>query len=42
MSNLEMLAVYFGDQPKEILGMEHLTNLKEVQYNGWRDKLERK
>ncbi|OEL18286.1 Disease resistance protein RPM1 [Dichanthelium oligosanthes] len=41
MEKLEMLAVYFGDQPKEVVGIENLTNLKEVQFNGWRDKLKR-
>ena len=39
MPKLETLVVYFGDQPKEIVGMEHLTNLKEVQFDGWRDKM---
>ncbi|CAD6207273.1 unnamed protein product [Miscanthus lutarioriparius] len=39
MSKLETLAVYIGDQPKEIVGIQHLTNLKEVYFNGWRDKL---
>lgn len=41
MPKLKTLAVYIGDQPKEIVGIEHLTNLKEVYFNGWRDKLER-
>jgi disease resistance protein RPM1 len=39
MPKLETLAVYIGDQPKEIVGIQHLTNLKEVYFNGWRDKL---
>ncbi|KAF0896660.1 hypothetical protein E2562_026773 [Oryza meyeriana var. granulata] len=39
MSNLEMLTVYFGDQMKKIVGIEHLTNLKEVQFHGYREKM---
>ncbi|CAO2189962.1 unnamed protein product [Urochloa humidicola] len=39
MPNLEMLAMYFGDQPKKIVGIEHLTNLKDVRGNGCRDYL---
>uniref|UniRef100_A0A0D9YZV7 AAA+ ATPase domain-containing protein n=1 Tax=Oryza glumipatula TaxID=40148 RepID=A0A0D9YZV7_9ORYZ len=37
MSKLETLMVYFGDQPKKIVGIEHLANLKEVQYHGKRE-----
>ncbi|KAM0857316.1 hypothetical protein ACQ4PT_048548 [Festuca glaucescens] len=39
MPKLETLGVYIGDQPKEIVGIQHLTNLKEVYFDGWRDKL---
>jgi disease resistance protein RPM1 len=39
MPELETLVVNFGDQAKEIVGIEHLTNLKEVQYSGSKDKM---
>jgi disease resistance protein RPM1 len=34
MPELKTLVANFGDQPKKIVGIEHLTNLKEVQYSG--------
>ncbi|TVU11795.1 hypothetical protein EJB05_45399, partial [Eragrostis curvula] len=39
MPKLEKLVVNFGDQVKKIVGIEHLKNLKEVQYNGNRNKM---
>uniref|UniRef100_A0A0D9XVF6 AAA+ ATPase domain-containing protein n=1 Tax=Leersia perrieri TaxID=77586 RepID=A0A0D9XVF6_9ORYZ len=40
MPKLEMIVAYFGDQWKTIDGIEHLKNLKEVHYNGLREKME--
>jgi len=34
MPNIETLVMKFGDQGKEIFGVENLTSLKEVQYSG--------
>lgn len=34
MPNLEKLVVNFGNQPKQVVGIEHLVKLEEVQYNG--------
>ena len=40
MPKLEKLVVYFGDQWKEVVGIENLKNLKEVQYTGWKAKIQ--
>ena len=34
MPNIETLVMKFGDQGKEIFGVENLTSLKEAQYSG--------
>lgn len=34
MPNIETLVMKFGDQGKEIFGVENLTSPKEVQYSG--------
>ncbi|CAL4940171.1 unnamed protein product [Urochloa decumbens] len=39
MQKLEKLVVDFGDQCKRLAGIEHLTSLKEIQYNGVRNKM---
>jgi disease resistance protein RPM1 len=36
MPKLEKLVVQFGDQGKSLVGVEHMTSLKEVQYIGHR------
>uniref|UniRef100_A0A0D9XVF2 AAA+ ATPase domain-containing protein n=1 Tax=Leersia perrieri TaxID=77586 RepID=A0A0D9XVF2_9ORYZ len=41
MPNLEMLVVYYGDQGKQIVGIEHLKKLKEVQYIGTSEPIEK-
>jgi disease resistance protein RPM1 len=40
MPELDTLALQFGDQGKGIAGMKHLTNLKEVQFDGNRSYFE--
>lgn len=39
MPNVERLVVYFGDQTKKIVGIEHFKKLKEVEYIGSKDNL---
>jgi len=40
MPKLEKLVIDFGDQIKQVDGIEHLKNLNEVQYTGNREKIE--
>ena len=41
MPNLEMLVVYCGDEGKHLIGIEHLKKLKEVQYIGTSEPIEK-